>query len=69
MIRSIGDIELKSKGVIVWFFFKIVMVSNLNSFSISLIIVYYESNILNKYILIYCNKIEIIWYVLCGIVL
>lgn len=69
MIRSIGDIELKSKGVIVWFFFKIVMVSSLNSFSISLINVYYKSNVLNKYILIYCNKIEIIWYELCGIVL
>lgn len=60
MIRSIGDIELKSKGVIVRFFFKIVTVSSLNSFSFSLIIVYYKSNILNKYILIYCNKIEII---------
>lgn len=60
MIRSIGDIELKSKGVIVRFFFKIVTVSSSNSFSISLIIVYYKSNILNKYILIYCNKIEII---------
>lgn len=60
MIRSIGDIELKSKGVIVRFFFKIVTVSSSNSFSISLIIVYYKSNILNKYILIYCNKIKII---------
>lgn len=60
MIRSIGDIELKSKGVIVRFFFKIVMVSSSNSFCFSLIIVYYKSNILNKYILIYCNKIEII---------
>lgn len=60
MIRSIGDIELKSKGVIVRFFFKIVTVSSSNSFSISLVIVYYKSNILNKYILIYCNKIEII---------
>lgn len=60
MIRSIGDIELKSKGVIVRFFFKIVRVSSSNSFSISLIIVYYNSNILNKYILIYCNKIKII---------
>lgn len=60
MIRSIGDIELKSKGVIVRFFFKIVTVSSLNSFSISLINVYYKSNVLNKYILIYCNKIEII---------
>lgn len=60
MIRSIGDIELKSKGVIVRFFFKIVTVSSSNSFSISLINVYYKSNVLNKYILIYCNKIEII---------
>lgn len=60
MIRSIGDIELKSKGVIVRFFFKIVTVSSSNNFSISLINVCYKSNVLNKYILIYCNKIEII---------
>lgn len=58
MTRSIGDIELKSKGVIARPSLKTVTVSSSNSSSISLITVYHKSNILNKHILIYCNKID-----------
>lgn len=47
MTRSIGDIELKSKGVIARPSLKTVTVSSSNSSSISLITVYHKSNILN----------------------